>query len=102
MQELETTVVIYFYLYINHLSPSPICNCSEEVEDADHYFFRWSHFINERIALFRSTRNFNPLNVNKLLFGNENLTPEENVTIFKAVQTFIKDTRRFTDLSAVH
>ena len=88
---------LFFDLYINHLSPSPTCSCSEEVEDAEHYFFRCSHFINERIALFRSTRNFNPLNVNKLLFGNENLTPEENVTIFKAVQTFIKDTRRFTD-----
>ena len=85
---------LFFDLY---MSPSPTCSCSEEVEDAEHYFFRCSHFINERIALFRSTRNFNPLNVNKLLFGNENLTPEENVTIFKAVQTFIKDTRRFTD-----
>ena len=69
----------------------------EERKFLEHYFFRCSHFINERVALFRSTSNFNPLNVNKLLFGNENLTPEENVTIFKAVQTFIKDTRRFTD-----
>ena len=25
-------------LYINHLSPRPTCSCSEEVEDADHYF----------------------------------------------------------------
>ena len=31
-------------LYINHLSPSPTCSCSEEVEDAEHYFFRCSNF----------------------------------------------------------
>ena len=74
---------LFFDLYINHLSPSPTCSCSEEVEDAEHYFFRCSHFINERISLFRSTRNFNPLNVNKLLFGNENLTPEEMLLFSK-------------------
>ena len=38
---------LFFDLYINHLSPSPTCSCSEEVKDAEHYFFRCSHFINE-------------------------------------------------------
>ena len=84
-------------LYINHLSPSPTCSCSEEVEDAEHYFLRCSNFRNERVTLFRSTRDFHPLNINILLFGDENLTTDENTTIFTAVQTFIKDTRRFTD-----
>ena len=84
-------------LYINHLSPSPTCNCSEEVEDAEHYFFRCSNFKNERETLFRITMDFHPLNINILLFGDENLTIDEITTIFTAVQTFIKDTRRFTD-----
>ena len=84
-------------LYINHLSPSPTCSCSEEVEDAEYYFLRCSNFRNERVTLFRSTRDFHPLNINILLFGDEHLTSDENTTIFTAVQTFIKDTRRFTD-----
>ena len=84
-------------LYINHLSPSPTCSCSEEVEDADHYFFNCPNYSNERDALLRATRDFYPLNIYTLLFGDENLTAEENTIIFTAVHTFIKDTRRFTD-----
>ena len=85
------------HIHQTHLSPSPTCSCSEEVEDAEHYFLRCSNFRNERVTLFRSSRDFHPLNINILLFGNENLTTDENTTIFTAVQTFIKDTRRFTD-----
>ena len=84
-------------LYINHLSPSPTCSCSEEVEDADHYFFNCPNYNNERDALLRANRDFYPLNIYTLLFGNENLTAEENTIIFTAVHTFIKDTRRFTN-----
>ena len=34
-------------LYINHLSPSPTYSCSEEVEDADHYFFNCPNIMKE-------------------------------------------------------
>ena len=81
-------------LYINHLSPSFTCSCSEEVEDADHYFFNCPNYNNESDALLRD---FYPLNIYILPFGDENLTAEENTIIFTAVQTFIKDTRRFTN-----
>ena len=75
------------------MSPSPTCSCSEEV---DYYFFNCSNCSNERDARSRATRDFYPLNMYILLFGDENLTAEENTTtcIFTAVQTFIKDTRR--------
>ena len=49
------------------------------------------------IALLRATRDFYPLNIYILLFGDENLTAGENTIIFTPVQTFIKDTRRFTN-----
>ena len=84
-------------LYIKHLSPSPACSCSEEVETAEHYFFKCSNFRNEKVTLFRSTRDLHSLNIYILLFGDKNLTTDENTSIFTAVQTFIKDTRRFTD-----
>ena len=88
---------LFYDLYINHFSPSPTCSCSEEVEDAEHYFFRCSNFRNEKETLLRSTRDFHPLNINILLFGDENLTTAENTIIFTVFQTFIKDARRFTD-----
>ena len=93
---------LLFDLSINHLSPSPTCSCSAEVEDADHYFFNCSNYNNERDALLRATWDFLPLNIYILLFGDENLTAEENTIIFTAVQTFIKDTRRFTNQPAVN
>ena len=84
-------------LYINHLLLIPTCSCSEEVEDAEHYFCRCSNFRNEKETFFLSTSDFQPLNIYILLFGDKKLTTDENTSIFKAVETFIKDTRRFTD-----
>ena len=89
-------------LYINHLSPSPTCSCSEEVDDADQYFFNCPNCNNERDALLRATRDFYPLDIYILLFGDEYLTAEENTIIFTAVQTFIKDTRRLTKETAAN
>ena len=84
-------------LFRNFLSPSPICSCSAESEDAEHYLLRCPNFLNERLTLFHSTRNFHPLNVNILLFGDNSLTDEDNTRIFTAVQTFIKDSKRFVN-----
>ena len=81
---------------MNHSSLSSMCRCSDESEDAEHFFFRCSNYNYDRVTLFQSTRNYHPLNINMLLFGDENLTDEDNINIFTAVQTFIKDTRRFT------
>ncbi|MCG8048754.1 MAG: endonuclease/exonuclease/phosphatase family protein [Candidatus Thiodiazotropha taylori] len=82
-------------LYINHLSQSPNCNCSEVNEDAEHFFFVCSNFTRERIIFFQSTRTFHPLNLNKVLFGDEALSSQENGILFQAVQTYIKSTDRF-------
>ena len=82
-------------LFMNHLSPSSMCRCSDESGEAEHFFFRCSNYNYDSVTLFQSTRNYHPLNINILMFGDENLTDENNINIFTAVQTFIKDTRRF-------
>lgn len=84
-------------LYLNHLAPNPMCTCSEEIENADHYFFRCPKFTNERLTLFQTTRNFHPINIHIVLFGSENLSVADNTAIFTAVQSFIKNTRRFSN-----
>ena len=84
-------------LFRNFLSPSPFCSCSAENEDAEHYLLRCSNFIDERVTLFQTTRDFHPLNVNTLLFGGDGLSNEDNIRIFSAVQLFIKDSKRFAN-----
>lgn len=82
-------------LYANHLLPNPCCSCSNDIEDAEHYFFICSKYTNERVTLFRSTRHLHPLNLHVLLVGDDNLSLEDNITLFTAVQAFIKGTKRF-------
>ena len=84
-------------LYNNHLSLDPYCNCGNEIEDAEHFFFNCPKFIDKRILLFNATKNLHPLNTDKLLKGDINLTSQENTGIFIAVQNYIKNTRRFTE-----
>ena len=62
-------------------------------EGAEHFLFRCSIYNYYKVTLFQSTRNYNPLNINILLFGDENLIDEDNINRFTAVQTFIKDTQ---------
>ena len=84
-----------FDLYSNHLSASPDCRCGAIPEDAEHYFFRCINFTEMRIKMFQELRRFHPLSLNLLLFGSDNLTYGENSHIFKSVQNFIKESKRF-------
>ena len=82
-------------LYINHLRLDPMCDCYTGVENAEHYFFKCFIYSDFRIWLFRATREFHPLNINKLLFGSADLTFDQNCLLFEEVQTYIKNTKRF-------
>ena len=62
-----------------------------------HYLLIYSNFIDERVILFQTTRDFHPLNVNTLSFGVDGLSNEDNIRIFSAVQLFIKDSKRFAN-----
>ena len=86
---------LYNDLYLNHLMSDPLCSCNLENENAEHYFFRCPKYLNERITLFNETRNFHPLSLDTLIYGVDHLTFEENMCIFTAVHTFIKNTDRF-------
>ena len=83
-------------LYHNHLIPNPLCSCNLEIEDAEHFLFCYPKYASERRILFRETHNYHPLDLNMVLFGDINATPESNTTIFKLVQNYIKNTKRFS------
>jgi hypothetical protein len=83
-------------LFLNRLRPNSTCeNCGHEREDAEHYFMQCPFYTNERLRLFRDTSHLHPLSVNTLLQGKVSRPDEENIFIFKHVQIFIKDTKRF-------
>ena len=52
-------------------------------------------FINQRVNFFQDTISFHPLNIEIELFGKKELSCEENFIIFKAVQNFITESKRF-------
>ena len=82
-------------LFNNHLRPQESCECGSESEDAEHYLLQCQLYLNARLILFRKTHSFHPLNVNLLLSGSTELSDDDNIQIFAAVQAFIKDTNRF-------
>ena len=84
-----------FDLFRNNLSQSPYCTCNSiDYENSEHYFFCCSSYNNQRVKLFQDTRSFHPLSIEIVLFGNKELSYEENI-IFKAVQNFIRESKRF-------
>ena len=88
-------------LFSNHLRPDCACSCGYPIEDTEHYLFQCTQYTVSRRQLFNELRRFLPLNVTTLLFGSENLTFEDNSTIFLAVQSYIKATVRFTKLKFI-
>ena len=64
-------------LYQNHLRLDPMCECGNEIENAEHYFFKCSRYKDIRTSLFRATRAFHPL------FGIANLSYNQNCLLFE-------------------
>ena len=82
-------------LFNNFLRPDPTCSCQVEPENAEHYFLRCHKYTIQRLVLFNSLRNFLPLRLEILFYGNPNLTEPENEIIFESVHIFIKNSNPF-------
>ena len=50
-------------LYRNFVEPDFSCRCGYSCEDANHYFFICSLYLNERVELFHSTVSYHPLSL---------------------------------------
>ena len=74
------------------LKYNPDCACGFEFESVFHFFLECQ--INEHIrnTLFLILQIYEAIDI---LHGKENLTGEQNVDIFTAVQTFICNSHRF-------
>ena len=83
-------------LYMNHLSPSPNCFCSQQEETACHYFFHCNNYAIERQDMLDKLNQLSlPTDLDSLLYGNAPLSDDQNCELFKIVQDYIKSTKRF-------
>jgi hypothetical protein len=78
----------------NKLIENPNCNCSAPYEDVIHYFLECPLHQIQRANLFNDIENIE-LNIETILFGNEDLNLQINTNIFEKVHTFIGRTNRF-------
>ena len=82
---------------------NPLCSCSLETEDTEHYFLCCQNNLSFHITLMNDLNNINTaiasLNSNDLLrvilYGDESFNKETNCKILTASIKFIKDTKRF-------
>ena len=81
--------------YNLHVIESAQCQCGFVTEDAFHFFFNCHLYDNERQDLLRAVTNITEPLLPTILFGNKDLTMEENQEVFHAVHNFIQITKRF-------
>ena len=87
-----------FHLFNNlHVIPSPECSCGYEVEDPVHFFFFCPQYDTQRRVMMQALLQIQniDINIHTLLWGDENLTIDDNKRIFSSVQTYITETSRF-------
>ena len=84
------------HLFRSHLSESSRSACGDDTENSYHYFYVCPLYVRERAKLFHDLRNFHQLpNLDFLLCGSDDLSPEENINITNTVLQYIAETKRF-------
>ena len=86
------------HLFNMHVIEDASCICSDLIEDCEHFFFSCQLYNEQRQKLYRELYELFPdiaVNLQLLLFGNENLLVNENNLLALLVQTFIRDSGRF-------
>ena len=85
------------HLHYNlHVIPSPQCQCGSPLEDPSHFLFICPMFLAQRTSLLNKiTQVSNNININTLLYGDPNITFEQNKILFEAVHKYITETHRF-------
>ena len=73
----------------------PGCACGWVIEDAIHYLLECCFYAEARNDLKNDLCFLDEIKIETLLFGDDSLSEQNNLLIFKAVQHYIKQTKRF-------
>ena len=87
------------HLFRIGVKDSPNCICSHVNEDAWHFFFVCPLFTTQRNTLHTSIIDIAPFSLETVLYGSPICNYAQNVIIFQAVHTFIKNTSRFGNIT---
>ena len=79
-----------------HVTDDPTCICGNSIEDCFHYFLECPLYHNQRQRLNFAISDICNMNLDTLLFGNDNLDLKDNQKIFDAVQEYIMSSERFS------
>ena len=82
-------------LFDRNLVDCPNCSACGEVENSHHFFLQCQRYTGPRIQLQNEISQYCTPTLYIMLFGDPNLSPESNTSIFKSVQNFIRKTKRF-------
>ena len=71
------------HLYSNlHVIDTPNCSCGASSETVFHYFFQCDRFEDEREQLFQNISLFTKINISIIIYGETNLSLEDNFKRF--------------------
>jgi hypothetical protein len=73
----------------------PGCVYGWVIEGAIHFFLECCLYVEAREQLTNNLQFLDSLLIETLLFGDDSLSGEQNAQIFKSVQWYIKQTKRF-------
>ena len=76
-----------------HVIDNPNCTCGNIIESPKHFFLKCPLYAGPRVNLIQEVSNITDCTVNKLLFGDNNLSYDQNLIIVQAV--YFYDTKRF-------
>jgi hypothetical protein len=83
------------HLYLKNICDSPICDCGREEETPIHFLLVCENYDDIREELYTATREYRERPAEILLEGSNELSCDQNQTIFAAVQKFIIKSERF-------
>ena len=81
-------------LFLKNITESPLCRCGS-IQNAQHFFFHCRYYEVQRRELMIAISPYLNRSLKLLLYGDSNLSPEVNSTIFLKVHKYIIDTHRF-------
>lgn len=82
------------HLFLKNIIDSPLCICGK-IEDTEHFLFDCRLYHGIRQEMTRSLLRICRPSVNILLYGDTNLSYDDNRQIFKIVHEFITKSKRF-------
>ena len=84
-------------LHSLHVVDDPVCMCSNQIENCEHFFFHCYLYATQRVAFLARLREICSVDITTdlLLFGSNELDSDVNCQIFELVESYIFESGRF-------